>query len=271
MIKNKVNTTIFLNSLFYFLCAYQIIFLISKIGTAVSASVFGIPVRIYYDRLDYIIRSYDWTADAVSVVFSSGPFICLILGLILLIIYKLVATETGTLRILLVWLIIISIISFFGEIIAGALLNQGFGYVIMYWFIMDTGRIILTLFGGIMLFVAGLLLSRNLLFIANIYFIDIKEIEKAKFMLYQYAYPYIAGSIILQLVELPRLNWLESGIRLCGIVFLIPAISRSLSIPDMYFEEDQPEFGISWAEAGAAFILLIIYRIIFGIGLRIIL
>jgi hypothetical protein len=271
MFKNKVYTTIFLNSLFYFLCAYLIIFLVSKIGTAVSASVFGIPVRIYYYRVDYIIRSYDWTSDAVSVVFCSGPFLCLILGLILLIVFSLVATETGMLRILLVWLIVLSFVSFLGEIIVGALMNQGFGYVIMYLFIMDTGRIVLTLLGGILLFTAGLFLTRTLLFIANIYFIDIKDIEKTKFMFYQYAFPYVAGFVILQLVEFPKISWFETGIRLCGIIFLIPAISRSVSIPDMYFEEDKPEFSLSWTAAAAAFILLLIYRIIFGIGIRIIL
>jgi hypothetical protein len=271
MFKDRTNSTIFLNSLFYFLCAYLILFLISRIGTAVSASVFGIPIRIYYNHIDYIVRSYDWTADAVTVIFCSGPFISLVTGLVLLIVFSLVATETGMLRILLMWLIILSIASFFGDVIIGALMNQGFGYVIMYLFIMDTGRVILTLFGGILLFASGLFLTRSMLFVANIYFIDIREIEKTKFMLFQYAFPYIAGFIIIQLFELPRMNWFESGIRLCGLIFLVPAISRSVSMPDMYFEEDQPEFGISWKTAVTAFFLLIIYRIVFGIGLRIIL
>ena len=162
MHKNRVNQVIFINSLFYFLCAYLILFLISRISVAISASAFSIPVRLYYHEIDYLIRSSEWSSDSVTVIFGTGPLLCLLLGLVLLLIFINVATEEGRLRILLVWLIILALVNFFGEIIIGSVMNQGFGYVIMYMFIMDTGRVVVTLLGGILLFLCGLALSRTL-------------------------------------------------------------------------------------------------------------
>lgn len=268
MFQNKVYKVIFLNSLFYFLCAYFILFLISRFTIAFSASAFSIPVRLYYYEIDYLVRSSAWTADAVTVVFATGPLLCFILGLVLLVIFINVSTESGSLRILLVWMVILAFINFLGEIIVGSLMNQGFGYVIMYMFVMDTGKVVLTIFGGILLFTAGLLMSRILLFTANTYLTDLKGIEKARFVICQYMLPYLAGILILQLIELPKISWFLTLIRLCGIIFLAPVLSRSLSMQDIYFEEDIPVYGISWKAAVAALALLLFYRVVFGIGIR---
>ncbi len=268
MLKNRVYLLIFLNSLFYFLCAYFILFFISRISVAVSASAFSIPVRIYYNTIDYLIRSSDWTSDAVSVIFGTGPLLCLILGLVFLIVYTKVESETGILRILLVWLIIISVVTFLGEIIIGALMNQGFGYVIMYLFIMDTGRVVVTLLGGILLFFAGLAMSRVLLYTANTYLPDLKGFDKTKFIIYQYLFPYMAGILIIQLVEIPKISWFYTLIRLCGIIFLVPVLTRSASHQDICFEEEIPEVSISWKAAAAALAMILIYRVVFGFGIK---
>lgn len=268
MNRNGVRSVIFLNSLFNFLCAYLILFFISRISIAVSASAFSIPVRLYYYEVDYLIRSSDWSADAVTVVFGTGPLLCFILGIVLMIVYFKVAAEEGMLRILLVWLFVLSFISFLGEVIIGALMNLGFGYVIMYMFIMDTGRIVVTLLGGIILVLAGVALSRILLFIANIYYTDLKDVEIPRFVMYQYFFPYLAGLVLLQLIEIPQLNWFGTLTRLCGLLFFIPVLSRSLSLQDIYFEEERPEFRISWLTGFAAVLMILIYRIAFGIGIR---
>lgn len=268
MFKNRVYAVIFLNSVFYFLCAYFILFLISRISIAISASAFSIPVRLYYYEIDYLIRSSDWTSDAVTVVFGTGPLLCLIIGLVLLVIFINVSTENGSLRTLLVWLIVLSLITFLGEVIVGALMNQGFGYVIMYMFVMDTGRVVLTIFGGILLFAAGLAMSRILLFTANTYLTDLKGIDKTRFVIYQYLFPYLTGILIIQLIELPRFSWFPTLIRLCGIIFLVPVLSRSLSLQDIYFEEETPVYKLSRTAAAAAFVMLLLYRVVFGIGIR---
>jgi hypothetical protein len=268
MLKNRVYPVIFLNSLFFFLCAYLTLFFLSSISVAISASAFSIPVRLYYNEIDFLIRSTDWSADAVTVIYCTGPLLFFILGFILMIIFINVSTESGILRIFLVWMVILSIVLFLGEIIIGALLNQGFGYVIMYLFIMDTGKIVLTIFGGIVLFTAGLMMSRILLFPANTYLSDLKGLEKTRFILYQYIFPYLAGILILQLVEIPRISWYNTLVRLSGIIFLIPVLSRSAGIQDIYFEEEKPELYISWKTAAFALGFLIIYRVAFGIGIR---
>ncbi|MEI7491955.1 MAG: hypothetical protein WCK92_11190 [Bacteroidota bacterium] len=269
MLKKRVFLVIFLNSLFYFLCAYFILFFISRISVAFSASVFNIPVRIYYDKIDYLVRSSDWESDSVIAVFATWPLLCFIIGLAFLVIFIKVVTESGMLRILLIWLAILSIISFFGEITTGALMDQGFGYVIMYMFVTDTGKVVLTLLGGILLFFSGIALSRMLLFTANIYLTNISGFEKTKFVIYQYVFPYLVGIVLLQIIDLPVINWFSLLVKLNGIIFLFPVLSRSAIIEDIYFEEEAPEFKISWKAALTALALILVYRVIFGFGVKI--
>ena len=270
MLRSRVYSVIFLNSLFFFFCAYVILFLVSRLSIAVSASTFSIPVRIFYYKVDYLIRSSEWSQDSITVVFATAPFLYFILGLLLLFVFIHVTYEKGLLRILLIWIIILSVITLIGEMITGAIMNQGFGYVIMYMFIMDTGRIVLTIFGGILLFLAGLAMCRLLMFTANSYFRNLRDIEKTKFVLYQYFFPYLAGIVILQLLELPVISWFPVFVRLCGIIFFVPLISRSLSMRDLYFAEKTPSSGVSWRAAFSALALLFLYRFAFSSGIRMI-
>ena len=95
---------ILFNSFFLFLLAYLFIYLLNLFITGYTAVIFNIPVVIYFNDVDYLIRGNDWTSDSVSGVFSSGPLFLLVLSVFFLILYTTVITETGILRLLLLFL-----------------------------------------------------------------------------------------------------------------------------------------------------------------------
>ena len=179
------------------------------------------------------------------------------------------AEEKGILRILLIWMIVICIQNFFGEMMMGSILDRGFGYVIMYMFIMDTEKLVLTIFAGLALLVSGFFFSRNFMLTANVYFNEIRDLVKPKFVLYQYIFPFLLGIIIIQILDIPHFNILSACTRFSALLVLIPVFTRSFTMQDLFFDEEPREVKISLRYALTALVFLLIYRVLFGIGLKI--
>lgn len=257
-----------LNSTVLFLIAYLLLFVVISMVTAVSASVFSIPTEITYSEILFYIRSYDWTSDAVKTIFSTGPIIALLTGILLWILYSQVSEESGILKLLVVWMTAHCIVFFFGDMMMGALFSKGFGYVIMYLYFMDTGKMIITLFALVTMFTLGLLMARPMLFTANTYMNFIPVHLSRKFVLAQFLIPFLAGNIIIVLIKLPLISLFELFLNGSMIFFLIPVYIRGGMIQDLYFDEDKKGYIIYWKSLAVAFLFLAIFRIVFGIGIR---
>ncbi|MCX6305559.1 MAG: hypothetical protein NT040_11375 [Bacteroidetes bacterium] len=260
--------TITLNSLLLFLIAYLIVYVLNLFITGYAAIIFNIPVLVYYYDVDYLIRGIDWTPDSVSGVFSSGPIVMFALSLFLLILYKSVETETGILRLLLLWMIFHSLTRFFGEILVGAIFNKGFGFVILYMFLMDTGKVILTILGFMAMFTVGLAIARLSLYSANIYFNDLLRNYRLKFILYQFIFPFLMGNIVILLIKIPQVSYFDIALNASMVLFLIPVVMRSFTFEDFYFDEDQRTVKTNMVLPVAALLLLFLFRLVLGIGVR---
>jgi hypothetical protein len=257
-----------INSTAFFLIAYILIFCLTKFTTALSASVFDIPTIIHTSQIDFIVRGSDWTSDSVKVVFSTAPLVSLLVSMLLWILYTQVIEESGMLRLLLAWMILHGIIFFLGEILIGALFSQGFGYVIMYMFFMDTGKMILTLTALIGMVTAGILISKQLLFTANIYFNDLPAKQAPAFVLYQFIIPFFAGNMILFLVKLPDVLIYDISVNMTMLFILFPFFLRSGMIQEFYFDEDPRKIRMSKTIILSAAAILLLFRIVFGFGVR---
>jgi hypothetical protein len=261
-------TVISVNSFFLFMLAYLIIYSLNLFVTALTARLFEIPVLVYFYDVDFLIRGIDWTTDMVSGVFSAGPIAMLVLSLFLLILYATVATETGILRLLVLWMIFHALTRFFGEILVGSVMGKGFGFVILYMFVMDTGKVILSILVFVAMFSIGLVLFQLFLFSANIYFNDLRKSYRLRFILSQFFYPFLLGNIFILLMKIPEFSYFDVTLNLAGILILIPLLIRSVSFQDMYFDEDQRTIKIRALMITITCILLVLFRVIFGIGVR---
>jgi hypothetical protein len=260
--------TIAFNSLLLFLIGYIIVYVLNLFITGYAAIAFNIPVIVYYYDIDFLIRGIDWTPDSVSGVFSSGPLAMLVLSLFLIILYKSVETETGNMRLLLLWIIFHALTRFFGEILVGASLNKGFGFVILYMFVMDTGKVILTILGSVAMFAVGLFMARLSLYSANIYFNNLRKANRNKFIFSQFLLPFILGIAVIFIIKIPEINYFETALSASMVLFLIPIFMRGISIEDLYFDEDPRTIKIKPVLPIAAGLLLILFRVILGIGVR---
>ncbi|MCX6266957.1 MAG: hypothetical protein NTW16_06300 [Bacteroidetes bacterium] len=267
-IENRTFLTISLNSLLLFIIGYLIVYVLNLFITAFTAIVFNIPVIVYYHDVDFLIRGVDWTPDSVSGVFSSGPIAMFVLSLFLLILYKMVETEAGILRLLLLWMIFHALTRFFGEILVGAIFNKGFGFVILYMFVMDTGKVILTILGFVAMFVVGLMITRMSLYSANIYFNDLLKAYQRKFLFSQFIFPFLAGNIVIMLIKIPTFSLFDCVLNASMALFLIPILVRGISFEDLYFDEDSRKITRNLILPIMTVLMLFFFRLILGLGVR---
>lgn len=269
--KQTVNvfSLITINSVLFYLLAYIAIFLVTRLTTAFSASVFNISSVIYYFDMNFLLNGHGWSRDAVTVVFSTGPVVSLILGLGFIILYGEVVELAGMAGVFVVWLIILCLVNFTGELITGAILNRGFGYAMMYLYIMDTGRVLLTLFFTLALIVTGRELARFLLCSGNVYFNNLKGKVKLKFALCQFVLPFMIAALILQICELPHFSFYQCAVRCTPFLILVPLLSFCPSVPDLYFDEDHREPVLSKSLLVITLLALLVYRVVFGFGIRV--
>ncbi len=94
---------VLLNSTFIFLLAYLFIFLIRESAIVIAARSFNINAVMRYYDVDFLIRSRDWTVDAVQVVFSTGPLITFMVSLIAIITFSLISNAVWTFRLFIMW------------------------------------------------------------------------------------------------------------------------------------------------------------------------
>lgn len=263
------NFIISINSLVLFLLGYLIVYLVYLFATAFSANASDIPLIINYNDINFLIQGNEWTSDTVTAVFSAGPLISFILAISMLILYSKVAMETGILRLLVVWILFHSLTRFFGEILVGALMTRGLGYVILYMFIMDTGKLVITFFAIVAMFTIGLLLTRLVLYTGSTYFTDLIGKNRVRLIWNQFIIPFFIGNIMIFLIKLPEISLFDIALNACMILILLPITMRSFSIGDLYFDDDprQIKFVVYFAIATIA--LLVLFRVIFGIGVRI--
>ena len=271
--KNKRTVSnfliIFLNSLSYFIIAFIFMYLLSNFATAIAALQFDYTSILYYYRLAYAIDSGAWTSDAVKFLFSITPMISLLFGIIFLIIFIQMYDNQAHFKIFFLWCFAYSIIWSFGALLAGTIIDKGIGYVVMYFYMMDTGKLIISLFALTMLLVTSTLTTKWFLFSANSYFNQLNEHNRRFFTFANVLLPLVVGTGIIMLVKLPELTYYELFILLLGIIYGIPVLLRYSGFPTFFFDEFPIRVKADkWAMV-VAVILLVAFRVIFHFGVRI--
>jgi hypothetical protein len=259
---------ILINSTALFLLAYFLIYLVTQFSVMIAAITFNIDTVLYYYEIDFLIRGSEWVPDAVKVVYTTGPFVSLILGILAIIVYVKLEEETWVSRLFILWLFCHAFIHFFGELLMGNLLGQGFGYVVMYLIFQDTPKMVLTLVDFMIILFSGLALGRIFLFTGNIYLNQLDKSNRMPFVYSQFLLPFLIGTGIILLIKLPEITSLEICVDFSMLILLLPVIFRARTSHDLFFEEDKKIIKPFWILLIATIIVSVLFRIILGTGIR---
>ncbi len=256
-----------LNATSYYLMAFLFIYLIGQFLTAILAVQYDYKSTIFYHRLVWLIDSYDWTVESVKLLFSVAPLSALLLGIISIVIYIILYDDRSNVKQFFLWGFAHGMIWFFGALLAGTLLDQGYGYVIMYMYFKDTGKLIISMFAFTALILISAFTAKWFLFSANSYFNQLNEHNRAFFTFSQVVIPVVLGTAILIGIKMPLITFYELFVLITSLVFMIPIAANYSSFTTFYFDEVPIEVKADKKAIITAAILLIAFRVIFEFGI----
>ncbi|MGA3013749.1 MAG: hypothetical protein ABSD71_06910 [Bacteroidales bacterium] len=222
---------------------------------------------MYFD-IDFLIRSKDWTNEAVKVIYSVEPLFTLILGFIALIFFSLTGKERWNFRLLMMWIFLQAFTQSLGAMIFGILLNQEFGWVLSYLYFDDTTKLLIVIGLVLGMLAIGLFLSHFLQTTGNMYFNFLNRDNKMPFLISQILLPFMIGTAMIALIKQPLLNFFEVFSEGSMLLIICPAIIYARSSHELFFDEEPRETNFNWQWIFTTVLMLILFRIFFGKGVR---
>lgn len=267
--KNKELIIIIANSTSFFLLAYLAMFFIYQLTSAIATTFFDFDVIMYYEKNEYLLEPDEWTFDSVKTIYSSGPLVSIIIASFSTIIYFQIREQAMKAKLFFLWLSFHGFTMFFGGLLIGTLFSKGFGHVLIWSYVMDTGKLVVSLFSISVLIGIGLYLTRGILISSNSYFKHLNASNRKRFVMGQILYPYIIGNLIMLLFWLPEFN-VYFQLVLASVFFLLtPVLFRNDMFNDLFFDGGADSVKYNYIIIAIALIIIVIYRIVFEFGIRI--
>jgi len=262
--QSKLNRTNFwiivVNSTASFVVAYLVVFYVNMGTTLLSTAMFNFNVSFNYSVIYYQIQDYQWTHDAVKLIFSSGPIMVFIFGILSLVGFYGLLEEVSRLKLLFLWISLISFNQTFGNLMIGNLFKTGVGHVFNWMYFSDTAKMVVALIGFFGLVTTAFIMRQPVGLSANTYFNKLGSKNFPFFITAQLILPFIFGYGLIfvyfsqNLVFQEKYAWISLGIML---LFIFISLSKS---EDMYFDEEERSISLSK--------FLIVVAIVLYAGLR---
>ncbi len=254
------NLKIVANSTAYYLLSYLFVFVIYQLTTLLAAGLFHFPVELDYSRIIFLVARYDWYFDSVKIIYSAGPLVALITAIFMAVVAYRYKEYTGSLKLFFIWGLVHCISLFLGSAYAGALLSEGFGHVLIWMFMGDTGKLIITLLALFLLAATGIGISRMFLLSANTYYNLLKTENRLSFVINQFILPFFAGTFIIIAIRFP-LNAYELLRVITPIIILLTLLLNSFSYSVLYFDEKPKKIKLYTRLILATAVIYLVYRV----------
>lgn len=251
------------NSTSAFIMAYLIVFYINFFATILAAGMFNFDLSFDYNQIIYHIEPYQWTHDSVKLIYSSGPILVFLTGLISLIGFFGLTEEQSRLKILFIWITLLAFNQTFAGLMIGNLFKQGVGHVFNWMYFSDTAKLIVALLGFFGLITTAFLMVRPVSISGNSYFNKLGEKNFPFFITSQIIVPFIIGYLIIVAYFSQRLLFQEKFAWISLSILLFFIFIRIATMQTIYFDEDDRRPGFSK--------FLIIGALVMFIGLRLLL
>lgn len=258
-----------INSTAYYLLSYFFVAILFQLTESlVSLYLFEIPSSFDRNSADYLTKPESWSFDSVKVIFTSGVVLSLVIGLLCLIVYLKAIELDGLLRLFFLWGFVHGINMCLGSVMLGAFIFEGFGYVLSWMYLQDTVKMIILFFSLFMILAIGSLMTKPFLYSANTYYNTLSAEMRPKFRKYQFILPFLAGTLILIGLRFP-LSLYELLLLITPVLFILPLWWGISRFPPYFFEEHPKTIDIHWRLVATALVVIVLYRIIMGFGIRI--
>jgi len=272
--KNYIKPTLLSTAMF--MVAYQLSWFFYQLVVMITASFFSIDSVLYYYEVMFPEGSnfLKWTPEKIIIISLSGPFLALVVWIILRFILQIKHRYGAHLRMFLVWMYLISMMLFFGAFIGGAITLEGFGYVIDWLFMSIPLRMGLSLIFIIMI----IALSWDIVqFLPETIHLHSWKNNRYKFVLSRLVIPWFLGSWLMILLKITNNITQHENIfdydtiNLATLLFaVVPPLFNSRSHPQMIrHRKANPELKrallVIWITC--AIVLVMMFRILLSYGI----
>jgi len=256
------------HSLLLFIVSYLFIEFFANLSMGITSLLFEYKTVIYYYKIEFLVDYDAWFADSIKTIFAAGPVIALIIAVLSLIIYSLVYLESGILKTLLLWSIFHGTNKIIGGTLVGNLLGSGFGYVIMYLYYSDTGKLIMSLLMIMTSVIIGTVSTKYWIMSANSYYKFSKPSGRKLFIISQVFIPFLLGVPIIWLINQPEVLRYNTLVNISMIFMVLPPVLLNQFYQEFYFEDKKKNINWSYRIIIFSIVFIASYRILLGIGLR---
>ncbi len=251
------------NSTASYVLAFLLIFYLNHFVKIIVAGSYGFDLGFDWYNIDYYIKPYEWTHDSVKLIYSSGPILILIIGLISLIAFWSLVEEPARIKIFFLWLSLHAFNFFFGGLLIGNLFKKGVGHVFNWMYLTDTTKMIVALLGFLGLLGTAYFMSKPAAITANSYFNKLNERNFPFFISSQLIVPFVFGTLIYLGFFLPQILFQEAYSWISLALILIFIIGRISRMDTIYFDEEDRSTNLS--------LVIILVTVIVFIGFRLLL
>lgn len=258
----------FLNSLVIFILTYVLVYLVYQFTVILTASLWELDATLYFYDLAFDDLSSRWTRLNIILITFSGPFMCLIAGVLLYLWLMNYSRFRGNHKLFILWFALHSINHFLGALASGIMTDEGFGYVVNWLYVVTVFKILLALVALFILGIIGYFTAGR--------FLETKprasRTGNRPFLIRQALLPWLVGSFILLLVRIPyNFNFPYETIMIStmGLLTVPPLFNRN-AVPRLWLvKEKSVKRPFSWGYFILLLAFLSFYRVELGRGLHI--
>ena len=250
------------NSTASYVLAFLFLFYISHFVKIIFAINYSYDIGIDYGTIYYYIEPHEWTHDSVELIYSAGPILVFVIGLISLIAFWSLVEEPARIKTFFMWLVLHSFNFFFGGLIIGNIFKQGVGHVFNWMYLTDTTKMLIALFGFLGLLGTALIMSKPAAISANSYFNKLNEKNFPFFVSAQLIVPFILGTLIYIGYFLPYILIQEIFSWISLALLLLIIIIKLSRMDSLYFDEETRYINISPTIVVTTIVIVVVFRVL---------
>lgn len=248
------------NSTTAFVLTYLIVFYINFFIQVILTGIFDYPITFTHDTIFFHIKGYEWSHDSVRLIYSSGPILVFVLGVISLMIFSGFADDSSRVKVLFVWFSLHAFNFVFSGLSIGNIFGYGLGHVFTWMYLHDTAKMIISLIGFFGLLSTAIFIVKPIINSGSSFFSYLDERNVPFFIMAQIVVPYIIGSVIGVMYFLPTIPVQEEySWVVMGVLILIVSVSVN-KMERIQFDNEKRTIGISWR--------LVVFTIVIMLAMR---
>jgi len=256
----KLNSCIVINSTVYFLIAYYFVIFSFNLFSMMLTKSLGFDVELFYYGFTH--SGKEWTRVDIILVFFLGNAFTLVLAMLFERLYRKQRRYARGIKILFLWIYLIAIIWFLGNIIVGAFFNFGIGSAIRAYRIPFFLRLIFALASAVSLFYLGRNAQKHVTVSANLYFPKLLGRDTGMYFLHIIGLPVVFGLLVIILLKLPNLArylYMDLYVLFTVVFFLAGLFFRYQSYGSVTFKTHGPDkYKIKKSNCNIAYVPLVV-------------